>query len=71
MKDGVSGLLFPPRDSAALVEILRRLCAERGETERLGIGARKEYLESFTGERYAARIEEVYKKILEERYGEE
>ncbi len=69
VEDGVSGLLFPPRDGAALAEILRRLARERGEVERLGIGARRAYLRDFTGERYAARIEKVYARVMEERYG--
>lgn len=69
VEDGVSGLLFPPRDSAALAGILERLDRNRGEIERLGLGARRAYLARFTGEAYAKRIEEIYLKILEERHG--
>lgn len=67
VNNGVSGLLFPPRDSGALAGILERLARDRGEIERLGLGARQAYLAGFTGEKYAGRIEEIYLKILEER----
>lgn len=69
VEDGVSGLLFPPRDPDALASRLRELSRNRGELQRLGIGARRAYLDRFTGEAYAARIEKVYSKVMEERYG--
>jgi glycosyltransferase involved in cell wall biosynthesis len=34
--------------------------------QKMGMEAKRIYLERFTGERFAARIEEIYRKTLEE-----
>lgn len=65
--DGVNGLMFPTRDYKAMADCLRRLMDEPGTLTRMGEGARRIYLERFTGERFAARIEEIYEKTLEEK----
>ncbi len=69
VKEGVSGLLFPPRDVEKLAALMDRLCEDRALVEKLGLGARREYLERFTGEKAAGRIEEIYTKTLEARHG--
>ncbi|MGM9521140.1 MAG: glycosyltransferase family 4 protein [Oscillospiraceae bacterium] len=65
--DGVNGYLFKTRDSAQLAERLAALMDDPSLLQKMGIEARRIYLERFTGERFAARIEEIYTKTLEER----
>ena len=50
--DGVDGWLFPPRDVAALTEVLRGLSRERVAVA--GARARETYERRFTQARYAA-----------------
>ena len=69
VEDGVNGLLFPARDIEALADRIRRLCEDRAELARLGLGAGRVYREKFTGERFAARLEEIYTAALEAKHG--
>lgn len=69
VKEGVSGLLFPARDVEKLAALMEKLAADPALREKLGMGARKEYLERFTGEKAAGRIEEIYTKTWEARHG--
>ncbi len=69
VKDGVSGLLYRTRDVDALAERIKTLADDPALRERLGVGARREYEARFTGEIFAGRIEEIYRKTLEARHG--
>jgi glycosyltransferase involved in cell wall biosynthesis len=62
VQDGVSGLLVPPSDTDALAAALRRLIADGGLRDRLGIGAR-ERVGLFTASSVTSRIEDVYQKV--------
>ncbi len=69
VSDGVSGLLYKTRDVEALAERIKTLADDPALRERLGLGARREYENRFTGEIFAGRIEEIYRKTLEARHG--
>ena len=60
IKDGINGLLVPPRDPAALAAVLNRLSANPGEAARLAAAGRA------TVEQYAwERVQPKLEKILE------
>ena len=63
--EGVNGLMFPTRNASALAECIRRVMDEEGLKAVLSAGAEKIYRERFTGEIFAARIEEIYIKTME------
>lgn len=71
VEDGVNGLLFPARDIEALADRIRRLCRDRGELQKLSLGAGRVYREKFTGERFARRLEEIYTATWEAGHGKE
>lgn len=63
IEDGVTGLLVPPGDSAALAEAMIRLASDAGLRRRLGQAARVEAQRAFTRERLGAEVAEVYKAL--------
>jgi len=63
-RDGVTGLVVPPADPAALASALRRLAADRELRARLGAQARERALAHFTSEAMARGTLEVYRKVL-------
>jgi len=67
VSEGKSGLLFPPRDAAALAERILQLMEDEGLHSALCSGARREYEERFTLENYAHTIENIYRKALAEK----
>jgi len=58
--DGVTGLLVPPGDVAALRAALEQLLADAGLRKRLGRAARERVLAEFTWKRYAEHIQRAY-----------
>lgn len=64
VEDGVSGLLFPSQNAAALAEAMERLMDRPGERSAMGNRARARYEECFTGEAFAKNTENVYLDIL-------
>jgi len=62
--DGVSGMLFPPRDAEALAERIMRLMDDKGLLQKLGAGAKQIYESRFTLDAYAKNIENIYYKTL-------
>ena len=65
--EGVSGVLFQSADPAALAELVRSL--EPPVLHAMGLNARQEFLERFTGERMNREILAVYDKVLYARGG--
>jgi glycosyltransferase involved in cell wall biosynthesis len=66
LEHGVSALLFPTRDAAALAAALRGLLADPSQRELLAAGARK-VLSEFTIERVAGRFAALYERLLGQR----
>jgi glycosyltransferase involved in cell wall biosynthesis len=58
--DGVNGMLVPPRDSATLARVLRRLLADPASRRRMGAAARETIGLRFDADRVIARLEDVY-----------
>jgi len=60
VEDGVTGLLVPPRDPAALRDALERLLADRELRRRLGTAARGRAEARFSWETAASALRETY-----------
>lgn len=65
VNEGVSGLLFEPRSAEDMAAKIRLVMDSPELYASLSRGALREYGERFTGERFAADLEKVYKKALE------
>jgi glycosyltransferase involved in cell wall biosynthesis len=68
-RDGVSGILVPPKDPAALTDALRRLIDDPGLRKQMGDAGRRMIREEgvFSPQRLAERTELIYRKWLAER----
>jgi glycosyltransferase involved in cell wall biosynthesis len=62
---GVSGLLVPPRDPAALAEAIRTLQDDPGFARRMGDMGRKRYERQFTPAVMLGKIESLYDELLQ------
>ena len=65
--DGTNGMLVPPRDSAALAEVLAMLAADRELVRKLGDGARLLYEQNHTEDRYRETLESVLLDVAADR----
>jgi glycosyltransferase involved in cell wall biosynthesis len=65
--DGKTGLLVPPDDPAALTRALLRVLDDPALARRIGSGAYRRYLERFTPEITARRVEGVFEEMVERR----
>lgn len=63
--DGVNGYIFPIHDDKTLADRIAELMDSPKKLQKMGDEARRIYLERFTGEKFAQRIEEIYRKTLE------
>lgn len=64
VEDGVTGLLVPPGDAAALADAVVRLLADGELAARLGAAARRSVLERFSMERMVIETERLYVEEL-------
>jgi len=64
VRDGVEGLLVPPRDPAALAHAMRVLAADAGTRARLGAAGVARVAAEFTIERHVERMLAVYDRAL-------
>ncbi len=62
--DSVNGYIFPMRDSAKLASCIKILAEDRELLLQMGDSALKIYNERFTGQSFAAHVEEVYIKVM-------
>ena len=67
--DGVTGLIVPPSDSAALAGALQKLTGDEQLRTRLGAQARERVLAEFTVDRMVDRIVDVYQEAIDVRQG--
>jgi glycosyltransferase involved in cell wall biosynthesis len=65
--DGESGLLVPPRDTAALAAALRRLLTDETLRGRLGLAGRQRVAAGFSSDVRLDRIEGLYRRLLNRR----
>jgi glycosyltransferase involved in cell wall biosynthesis len=64
VENGVTGLLVPPRDSAALAGAIRRLLADEGLRGEMGAAGYRRARERFDEDAVVARTLEVYERLL-------
>jgi len=64
VEDGVSGLLVPPQDPAALAAAVERLLGEPGLASRLGRAARERVVAGFSTDVRLDRIEGLYRDLV-------
>jgi glycosyltransferase involved in cell wall biosynthesis len=62
--DGVTGLLFPPGDPAALAGQIDRLLSDRVRCNRMGQKAQERAEKEFTIEAMTDRVEALYRQLL-------
>src|SRR3954453_11937022 len=67
VRDGVTGILVPVRDVAALAEAVGRYLADRGLRERHGRAARARVLADFRPEAVWRSTYDTYRRLLCER----
>jgi glycosyltransferase involved in cell wall biosynthesis len=67
IEDGVSGLLTPPGDAAALADAIGGLLDDPERCRRLGAAARQRIVERFTWQQAASRLDAVYRDVICER----
>ncbi len=65
IQDGVTGLLVPPKDPAALADAVVRLLHSSNERGRLGLAARRHVYPRFTAARLAEDMDALYSGMLE------
>jgi len=65
VEDGVTGLLVPPGDPAALAKAIEQLLAEPQQARRFGRAGRQRVIEEFSLERMVRQTEDLYLKLLE------
>jgi D-inositol-3-phosphate glycosyltransferase len=66
IQHGITGLLVPPRDPAALAASLHMLLAQPGLCESMGRAARQRVEREFTWETAGRRVEALYRALLAE-----
>lgn len=64
MLDGQTGFLVAPGDSAEMAEAVERLLTDKTEAAEMGRKGKERVVESFTKERYARQVEDVYIRLL-------
>ena len=65
VEEGVTGLLVPPGDPAAIARAIAALAADPAIRRRMGAAARRRYEERFTLERFVAETVAVYRELLD------
>ena len=64
VQDGITGLLVPPQDSAALAAALRALLADPKRRQAMGEAGRRWVSAQFHWQRVAERVLEAYRIVL-------
>ena len=66
LADGVTGLMVPPSDSAALSQAIQSLIADPNMRRRIGAAARSRVVADFSVARFATRVQDIYTFLLNE-----
>lgn len=67
VRAGVNGLLFPPKDAAALADALLQLFRDPSLLQRLGRGARDFYEQHLTARQMSAQMEDYYRTLYQQK----
>jgi len=67
VEDGVTGLLVPPRDPAALARAVQRILHNRELAARLGHAGRQRVIERFAIDNVIRQTEQLYERLLKEK----
>ncbi|MEM7394136.1 MAG: glycosyltransferase family 4 protein, partial [Verrucomicrobiota bacterium] len=65
VEDGVSGLLFPPGDDAAMAEAIDRLLRDEVGRKQMAEAARRRFEEAFEYDRFYESMVKVYKELID------
>jgi rhamnosyl/mannosyltransferase len=68
--DGVTGLIVPPGDPAALADALTRILRDDALRERMGATARQRVLDEFSVDAMVRRTIEVYREAIDAHDGQ-
>ena len=63
--DGVTGLVVPPNDAAALRDAMRRFEQDEALARKMGEGARERFERMFTARKMAQSYVELYRRVLD------
>lgn len=63
VRDGLDGLLVPPRNTAVLADKLRLLLGDADLRQRLGTSARQRAVEAFSLQRFSDEVFDLYRRI--------
>lgn len=63
-QDGITGLVAPPRDAAALAAAINRLLSDPDLRGRFGAGAQNRALTEFTKEKMVERLDALYRSLV-------
>ena len=69
VRDGVEGIIVPPRDVDAIMEAIERLYQNPGLVEQMGTAARKRMVENFTWDHFRARLLGAYEVAMQRQGG--
>lgn len=64
VRDKQTGLLVPPRDTAALADAIERLAADGGLRRSYGAAARRDVEARLSQDRIAAAVQTLYAEVL-------
>jgi glycosyltransferase involved in cell wall biosynthesis len=64
IRHGANGLLFEARNSEQLSQCMHRLIHDRMEKQRMGIQARRDYLQNFTVSQHLKKMETAFKEVM-------
>jgi glycosyltransferase involved in cell wall biosynthesis len=62
--DGETGILIPPATPTAIADAVRRLSADPGLCDKMGRAGRERAKLRFSAERYAADVDQFYRRLL-------
>jgi glycosyltransferase involved in cell wall biosynthesis len=62
--DGVTGLLVPPRNAAALADAIARVVGDTALAQRFGSAGRRRVADRFSIDEHVRRVQDVYEDVL-------
>ncbi|MBI5050083.1 MAG: glycosyltransferase family 4 protein [Nitrospirae bacterium] len=68
IEDGITGLLIPPKDSAAITNAIVRMAKDREEAREMAVRGRDKILKDYTFQKMIERTATVYNYVLEKKH---